>query len=129
MPKRTRADTDTDTDISEFLEASDASYSEAPKPQSKKTRQRRQVSSKRARASASRTTDVVTQGVAPSTRSHATHPTSWHIVVRVHPVRESLLHWYKQIHKVRGMPWRKTFDESLDKGARAQRAYEVRPLE
>jgi A/G-specific adenine glycosylase len=41
-------------------------------------------------------------------------------------MRASLLEWYAGVHEVRGMPWRKPFDPSLDADARAQRAYEVR---
>lgn len=116
MPKRTRTgDTDTDGGVSDFQEVSDGSYCEAPKSQGKKTRQKRKVASKRARATS-------------STSTRARHLASWHVVMHVDPIRESLLHWYKQIHKVRKMPWRKTFDESLDKDGRAQRAYEVRSL-
>ncbi|KAF8551978.1 DNA glycosylase [Imleria badia] len=126
MPKRTR--TNSDTDVSE---ASDGSYCEAPKPQSKKTRQTRKVASKQARADAKSKTDAVAVAqvqedvVAPSTRNQATHPTSWHVVTGVDPIRESLLDWYGRKHEVRGMPWRKPFDGSLDKIDRAQRAYEV----
>ncbi|KAG9312054.1 DNA glycosylase [Chiua virens] len=120
MPKRTRTH-DTDTDSSEFFEASDASYCEEPKPRSKKTRQtRNSVASKRVRAS-------IVQSAASSTSSTSSpmHPASWHVVENVNPVWESLLDWYGQIHEVRGMPWRKTFDGSLDRDGRAQRAYEV----
>ncbi|KAG8221332.1 DNA glycosylase [Butyriboletus roseoflavus] len=124
MPKRTRTHTDTDTDVSEFLEASDGSYRETPKPRSKKTRQTRKVASKRVRTSTT-TTVVAQEGVAPNASSRAIHPTSWHVVTGVDPIRESLLRWYGQVHEVREMPWRKTFDGSLDKDGRAQRAYEV----
>ncbi|KIJ15472.1 hypothetical protein PAXINDRAFT_133470, partial [Paxillus involutus ATCC 200175] len=53
------------------------------------------------------------------------HPASWHVVKCVDAIRKSLLEWYDRIHEVRGMPWRKTYDPSLDKDGRAQRAYEV----
>ncbi|KIK81555.1 hypothetical protein PAXRUDRAFT_155855 [Paxillus rubicundulus Ve08.2h10] len=53
------------------------------------------------------------------------HPASWHVVKCVDAIRKSLLEWYDRIHKVRGMPWRKTYVPSLDKDDRAQRAYEV----
>ena len=122
MPKRTRTGTDTDTDTSEFPEASDGSYCETSKPRSKKTRQTRQNASKRARTQL----EGDSQGVAPSTSTQATHPTSWHVVTGVDPIRESLLDWYGRKREARGMPWRKPFDESLDKDGRAQRAYEVR---
>lgn len=128
MSKRRRTHTDSDTDVSEFLGASDGSYCEAPKSRSKKARKTRQVASKRARPSTSTT---AAQGLAPSTGSQATvtHPTSWHVVTDVGHIQESLLHWYGQVHDVRGMPWRKTFDGSLDTDGRAQRAYEVRSRE
>ncbi|KAN0081181.1 DNA glycosylase [Tylopilus felleus] len=128
MSKRPRNPTDTDTDVSECSEASDGSYCEAPKPRSKRTRQTRKVASKRARASAK--TNVVesaaqSQGVGQSSSAQVTHPTSWHVVTGVDPIRESLLDWYGRTHKDRGMPWRKPFDGSLDKDSRGQRAYEV----
>ena len=128
MSKRTRVHTDTDTDASEFLEASDGSYCEAPKPRSKKTRQTRKIAPKRARASTVAVVAQESEGAVAlqSTSNRATHPMSWHVVTGVDPIRESLLHWYAQIHEVRRMPWRKAFDGSLDKDGRAQRAYEVR---
>lgn len=121
MRKRPRAsDTDTDNDASEFLETSDGSYCEAPKTRSKKI----------FKATSKRVRGVATPPIAGSSAStHATHPTFWHVVVRIDPIRKSLLDWYWQIHEVRGMPWRKTFDPSLDKDGRAQRAYEVRSLD
>jgi len=118
MPKRTRTGIDTDTNVSEFGEASDGSYCDAPKPR-KKTRQTRKVASKRARSKSAKTNIAAQEG-------QATHPTSLHVVTGVGPIRESLLHWYGQIHEVRRMPWRKAFDGSLDQDGRAQRAYEVR---
>lgn len=118
MPKRIRTHSDADTNVSEFLEASDGSYCEAPKPRNKKTRK---VASKRVAAHAG-----VTPSTSTSTSSQAMHTTSWHVVTDVDPIRESLLHWYGQVHEIREMPWRKTFDGSLDKDGRAQRAYEVR---
>jgi A/G-specific adenine glycosylase len=130
MSKRTRVHTDTNADASEFLEAPDGSYCEALEPRSKKARQTRKVAPKRARASATATTVAVvaqeSPGVALPSKSNATHPTSWHFVTGVDPIRESLLDWYARTHEVRGMPWRKPFDGSLDKDGRAQRAYEVR---
>jgi hypothetical protein len=98
-------------------------------PRNKKARK---VAPNRARAAPATTTTVavVTQespGVAPPiTSNQTTHPTSWHFVAGADPIWESLLHWYARIHKVRGMPWQKPFDGSLDKDGRAQRAYEVR---
>ena len=53
------------------------------------------------------------------------HPRSQHLISSPDLMRSSLLEWYSGVHEVRGMPWRKPFDPSLDKDARAQRAYEV----
>ncbi len=54
------------------------------------------------------------------------HPRSQHLIPSPDLMRPSLLKWYSGVHDVRGMPWRKPFDPSLDADARAQRAYEVR---
>ena len=54
------------------------------------------------------------------------HPRSRHLIASADLMRPSLLEWYSGAHEVRGMPWRKPFDSSLDADARAQRAYEVR---
>lgn len=54
------------------------------------------------------------------------HPHSRHLIASPDLMRPSLLDWYSGAHEVRGMPWRKPFDPSLDADARAQRAYEVR---
>ena len=54
------------------------------------------------------------------------HPQSRHLIASPDLMRPSLLKWYSGVHEVRGMPWRKPFDPSLDADARAQRAYEVR---
>jgi len=56
------------------------------------------------------------------------HSPSRHSISSPEPMRASLLEWYAGVHEVRGMPWRKPFDPSLDADARAQRAYEVRSL-
>lgn len=53
------------------------------------------------------------------------HPRSQHLISSPDPMRPTLLEWYSGVHEVRGMPWRRPFDPSLDADARAQRAYEV----
>jgi hypothetical protein len=53
------------------------------------------------------------------------HSRSQHLISSPDLMRTSLLEWYSGVHDVRGMPWRKPFDPSLDARARAQRAYEV----
>ena len=54
------------------------------------------------------------------------HSSTRHSISSPRPMRASLLEWYAGVHDVRGMPWRRPFDPSLDADARAQRAYEVR---
>lgn len=53
------------------------------------------------------------------------HHRSQHLISSPDLMRPSLLEWYSGVHEVRGMPWRKPFDFSLDAYGRAQRAYEV----
>ena len=53
------------------------------------------------------------------------HSRSQHLISSPDLMRSSLLEWYSSVHEVRGMPWRRPFDPSLDVDARAQRAYEV----
>jgi A/G-specific adenine glycosylase len=54
------------------------------------------------------------------------HSPSQHLISSPDLMRPSLLDWYSGVQDVRGMPWRKPFDPTLDSDARAQRAYEVR---
>jgi A/G-specific adenine glycosylase len=63
---------------------------------------------------------------APSETYVTPHSPSHHLISFPDLMRHSLLDWYAGVHQVRGMPWRKPFDPSLDADARAQRAYEVR---
>ncbi|KAI0249749.1 DNA glycosylase [Lactifluus subvellereus] len=62
---------------------------------------------------------------APSETYATPHSPSQHLISSPDLMRPSLLDWYAGVHEVRGMPWRKPFDPSLDADARAQRAYEV----
>jgi len=89
------------------------------------------VSSRRKR----RSTAAAAAATRPSTDEASTsaldtyatpHSPSRHLISSPDPMRASLLGWYAGVHEVRGMPWRKPFDPSLDADARAQRAYEVR---
>lgn len=57
-----------------------------------------------------------------------THPSSLHRIMDPASMRLPLLKWYDRVHEVRGMPWRKPFDPTLDAEGRAQRAYEVRAI-
>ena len=53
------------------------------------------------------------------------HSKSSHIIGSPGPIRLALLEWYKDVHDIRGMPWRKPYDPSQGPDERAQRAYEV----
>jgi A/G-specific adenine glycosylase len=53
------------------------------------------------------------------------HAPSIHIISSPKPLRVSLLEWYAGVHELRGMPWRKPYNSSLNRDGRAQRAYEV----
>ncbi|KAL5511095.1 hypothetical protein ACEPAH_4310 [Sanghuangporus vaninii] len=55
----------------------------------------------------------------------AAHPVSLHAVEHPIDIRRSLLDWYSGVHENRGMPWRKSYDPSLDAQGHSQRAYEV----
>lgn len=60
------------------------------------------------------------------TKKARSHSSLVHRIIDPVPVRVSLLEWYGRVHETRGMPWRKPYDASLGRDARAQRAYEVR---
>ncbi|KAF9228370.1 DNA glycosylase [Gyrodon lividus] len=134
MPKRKRTQTiDFDSDASVLLledgsgQESDDSFTESPKSKhpsnnGKETRRTRINAPKRTRVAASA---IEQQGSVCDTSITMIHPASWHVLKDPDAIRKSLLRWYDKIHKVRGMPWRKTYDPSLDKDGRAQRAYEV----
>lgn len=53
------------------------------------------------------------------------HSKSSHIIESSGPIRLALLEWYKTVHDIRGMPWRKSYDPTQGPDERAQRAYEV----
>jgi hypothetical protein len=89
---------------------------------------KRSVASRRKRRSATARkvfTDERTETSASNTYYVTPHPRSLHSISSPDLMRASLLEWYSGVHEVRGMPWRKPFDPSLDADARAQRAYEV----
>jgi A/G-specific adenine glycosylase len=89
---------------------------------------KRSVASRRKRRSTTArkvSTDERTETSASDTYYVTPHPRSQHLISSPDLMRSSLLEWYSGVHEVRGMPWRKAFDPSLDADARAQRAYEV----
>ncbi|KAL1943815.1 hypothetical protein VTO73DRAFT_3633 [Trametes versicolor] len=53
------------------------------------------------------------------------HAAAMHLLASPGPSREALLQWYDGVHAVRGMPWRKPYQDSWDAEEKAQRAYEV----
>jgi A/G-specific adenine glycosylase len=86
------------------------------------------VSRRKRRATAAQKvpTDERAEASVLDTYATSPHPRSRHLIASPDLMRPSLLKWYSGAHEVRGMPWRKPFDPSLDADARAQRAYEVR---
>jgi hypothetical protein len=90
---------------------------------------KRSVASRRKRRSTTArrkvSADERTETSASDTYYVTPHPRSQHLISSPDLMRSSLLEWYSGVHEVRGMPWRKPFDSSLDADARAQRAYEV----
>ena len=53
------------------------------------------------------------------------HSRTLHDIENISPLLEPLLKWFDSKKSARGMPWRKVYDATLDKDAKAQRAYEV----
>ncbi|KAG8925794.1 hypothetical protein FRC03_006248 [Tulasnella sp. 419] len=53
------------------------------------------------------------------------HSISAHSSKRLVPLLNGVLKWYDRVKTVRGMPWRKDYDATLDEDAASQRAYEV----
>lgn len=89
---------------------------------------KRSVASRRKRRSTMArkvSTDERTETSASDTYYVTPHSRSQHLISSPDLMRPSLLEWYSGVHEVRGMPWRKPFDPSLDADARGQRAYEV----
>ncbi|KAH9983154.1 DNA glycosylase [Russula compacta] len=81
---------------------------------------------KRRSTAATRKSSTSERAEASALETYSTpHSPSRHLISSPGPMRPSLLKWYYGVHEVRGMPWRKPFDPSLDADARAQRAYEV----
>ncbi|KAI6098804.1 DNA glycosylase [Pisolithus croceorrhizus] len=123
MPKRRRSSVIPDSDsFSESLSEQDSDPSVSDGVST-----RRKVS-KSANKTRKTRTFPLPKAVASATPSTApTHSISTHVVANseIDQVRKSLLAWYDKVHDIRGMPWRKRYDPSLGREARAQRAYEV----
>jgi A/G-specific adenine glycosylase len=43
-------------------------------------------------------------------------------------IQQQLTTWFLGVHDARNMPWRRRWDPTLTREAKAQRAYEVRPV-
>ncbi|KIY73366.1 DNA glycosylase, partial [Cylindrobasidium torrendii FP15055 ss-10] len=53
------------------------------------------------------------------------HDKNLHRISSADTLCDDLLTWFTGVNETRGMPWRKTYDSTLSKDERAQRAYEV----
>jgi A/G-specific adenine glycosylase len=118
--------------------ASDYEPEATKKPVARSLRKRRSAATTRTTTTTTkRSTDTPDSGdrcpeeeeeeEASSEKAYATpHSSSQHLISAPVRMRPPLLDWYSGVHDVRGMPWRKPFDPTLDADARAQRAYEVR---
>ncbi|KAH9897030.1 DNA glycosylase [Cubamyces lactineus] len=53
------------------------------------------------------------------------HTMELHVLSSPESPRQALLKWYDGVHAVRGMPWRKPYQDSWTTEEKAQRAYEV----
>ncbi|KAI6029364.1 DNA glycosylase [Pisolithus microcarpus] len=123
MPKRRRSSAVSDSDS--FGESSSEKDSDPSVSDAVPTRRKVSKSANKTRKTR---TFRLPKAVESATSSTALlHSTSTHVVAssEIDQVRKSLLAWYDKVHDVRGMPWRKRYDPSLGREARAQRAYEV----
>lgn len=105
--------------------SSDEDYSAAVSlpPKASKASKAKQLPKKKAKTAPSDDEMELQVAVTKKARSHSSLV---HRIIDPVPVRVSLLEWYERVHETRGMPWRKPYDASLGRDARAQRAYEVR---
>jgi A/G-specific adenine glycosylase len=115
MPKRTFVDSDSESSYD--AEVVD-SYSDgaSKKKTSLKSRSKKRI--RKVHASSSSVTHEISIDSPPHSRSS-------HIIESSGPIRLALLEWYKTVHDIRGMPWRKSYDPTQGPDERAQRAYEV----
>ena len=111
MAKRTRA--------KNLSEDSSASEFEPIPSSNKRARRRRPLAARKAPSARQTDSEALETYDTP-------HSLSQHLISSPDLMRLPLLEWYSLVHAARGMPWRKPFDSSLDRDARAQRAYEVR---
>ncbi|KAJ7487767.1 DNA glycosylase [Mycena latifolia] len=123
MGKRKLSSSTADESETNLSDSDDQSYvSSGPKTRRKNTSIRQPVKKRTKRAS-----DVVNDESGSTQPIPSSHAKSIHAIhaLNVAPIRSSLLQWYSTVHSSRNMPWRKQYDPTLDREARAQRAYEV----
>lgn len=63
----------------------------------------------------------------PSGHTEVPHSKALHVVISSHDTLVALLSWFTGVSNNRMMPWRKTYDPSLNAAGRSHRAYEVNP--
>ena len=119
MPKRslsTFVDSDLESSESYDTEVVDSYSDDASKKKISKSRSKKRI--RKVHASSSSVTHEISIDGSPHSRSS-------HIIESSGPIRLALLKWYKTVHDIRGMPWRKSYDPTQGPDERAQRAYEV----
>ena len=119
MPKRGLS-TFVDSDSESCYDAEEVdSYSvDASKKRLSSSKSRSKKRIRKIHASSSSVTHDISIGSPPHSRSS-------HTIQSSGPIRLALLEWYKTVHDIRGMPWRKSYDPTQGPDERAQRAYEV----
>lgn len=121
MPKRSLSTfVDSDSESSYGAEVVDSYSDDASKKKISSSKPRRKKKFQKVHASSSSVTHEpeINIGTPP-------HSKSSHIIKSSGPIRLALLEWYKAVHDIRGMPWRKSYDPTQGPDERAQRAYEV----
>ena len=118
MPKRNLSTlVDSDSESSYDAEVVD-SYSDGASKKKTSSNLRSNKRIRKVHASSSSVTHEISIDSPPHSRSS-------HIIESSGPIRLALLEWYKTVHDIRGMPWRKSYDPTQRPDERAQRAYEV----
>ena len=119
MPKRSLSTfVDSDSESSYEADVVNTYSDDASKKKTSSSKSRRKKKIQKVHASSSSVTHEINIGSPP-------HSKSSHIIESSGPIRLALLEWYKTVHDIRGMPWRKSYDPTQGPDERAQRAYEV----
>ena len=119
MPKRSLSDSDSGSSYN--AEEVDSDYDDTSRKRvssyiTLKSRKKKKI--QKVHASSSSLTPEINIDSLP-------HSKSSHIIGSSIPMRLALLEWYKTVHDIRGMPWRKPYEPTQSPDERAQRAYEV----